>query len=159
VSLPFARRGLTLESCSAFFLPRLLGLARATHLAATGGAYAAADPLVRGLFSALLPTPAETLAHAVGLASEVAENTSLTSTKLMRDLLVYGPATPEEAHRLESRVFLGVVGSRDNLEGVKSFVEKRRPEFGGRFDREVVPVWPWWGEEGRAREGGGGPKL
>ncbi|KAK4238048.1 3-hydroxypropionyl-coenzyme A dehydratase [Achaetomium macrosporum] len=144
VSLPFARRGLTLESCSAFFLPRLLGLARATHLATTGATYAASDPLVSGLFSALLPTPQETVAHAVQLATDIAENTSLTSTKLMRDLLLYCPDTPEETHKLDSRVFISMVGSRDNSEGIESFMKKKKPGFGGSFDREAVPFWPWW---------------
>jgi enoyl-CoA hydratase/carnithine racemase len=154
VAFPFARRGLTLESASAFFLPRLIGLSRATHLATTGGAYAASDPLVSSLFSALLPTPAETVAYAVKLATDVAENTSLTSTKMMRDMMVYCPATPDETHVLDSRVFLSVVGTGDNVEGIKSFMEKRRAQFAGRLETEAVPFWPWWtAEEAAAKEG------
>jgi enoyl-CoA hydratase/carnithine racemase len=153
VALPFARRGLTLESVSAFFLPRLVGLGRATHLATTGTAYPASDPLVSPLFSKLLATPEETVAAAVGIAMDVAENTSLTSTKLMRDMMVYCPATPEETHVLDSRVFLSLAGARDNVEGINSFMEKRRAQFGGRFEREAVPFWPWWaGQEAATGE-------
>ncbi len=145
VALPFARRGLTLESCSAFFLPRLIGLAKAMHLATTGAAYPASDPLVSSMFTKLLPTPQETVAYAIELASDIAENTSLTSTKLMRDLLLYSPDTPEETHKLDSRVFISTVGSADNIEGIKSFMKKKKPQFSGSFDRESLPFWPWWG--------------
>ena len=142
--MPFARRGLSMESCSAFYLPRLLGLSNAMHLTTTGATYSASDPLVSPLFSKLLPTPEETVAHAVELAVDIADNTSLASTKLMRDMMVYGPPTPEAAHVLDSRVFISMVGSPDNMEGVKSFMEKRRPEFAGGIDQANFPFWPWW---------------
>ena len=151
VTLPFARRGITLESCSAFFLPRLLGMAKAMHLATTGATYLASDPLVNPLFSQLLPTPQATVDYAVKLATDIAENTSTTSTKLIRDLLLYSPDTPEETHLLESRVFLSVVGSKDNVEGVESFMEKRKPVFSGSFNRESMPFWPWWGSRGNGK--------
>ncbi len=151
VTLPFARRGVTLESCSTFFLPRLLGLANAMHIATTGATYLASDPLVSPLFSKLLPTPQATVDYALELATDIAENTSPTSTKLMRDMLVYSPHTPEETHRLESKLFLSVVGSQDNLEGVKSFMERRKPAFRGTFDREAVPIWPWWEPRGSGK--------
>lgn len=144
VALPFARLGLTLESCSAFFLPRLIGLAKATHIITTGATYVASDPLVSSLFSKLLPTPHETVAYAIELASEIAENTSLTSTKIMRDLLLYSPNTPEKTHVLDSKAFISVVGSKDNVTGIKSFMRKKKPNFSGAFDRESVPFWPWW---------------
>lgn len=144
LALPFARLGLTLESCSAFFLPRLIGLAKATHISTTGATYVASDPLVSSLFSKLLPTPQETVAYAVELAAEIAENTSLTSTKLMRDLLLYSPNTPEETHVLDSKAFISVVGSKDNVAGIKGVMKKKKPEFSGAFDRESVPFWPWW---------------
>ncbi|EWZ00119.1 hypothetical protein FOYG_00015 [Fusarium oxysporum NRRL 32931] len=115
VALPFARLGLSLESCSAYFLPRLVGLAKAMHIVTTGETYFASDPLVSPLFSKLLPTPEETVAYAVELASNIGENTSLTSTKLMRDMLLYNSETPEEMHKLDSKVFISLVGSQDNV--------------------------------------------
>lgn len=144
LSLPFARLGLTLESCSAFFLPRLVGLAKATHISTTGATYVASDPLVSSLFSKLLPTPQETVVYAIELAAEIAENTSLTSTKLIRDLLLYSPNTPEETHVLDSKAFISVVGSKDNIAGIKGVLKKKKPEFSGAFDQESIPFWPWW---------------
>ncbi|TQN69900.1 Enoyl-CoA hydratase ACTT3 [Colletotrichum shisoi] len=99
--LPFSRRGIVLESCSAFFLPRLIGLSRGSHIVvATGDVYAVTDPL-----------------------------TSLVSTKLMRDMLLRFPASPEGAHVLDSRIFLQLAGTADNVEGLASFLEKRAPNF------------------------------
>ncbi|KAK5246691.1 hypothetical protein LTR20_007374 [Exophiala xenobiotica] len=146
VAVPFARRGLTMESCSAFYLPRLIGLSNTLHLTTTGSTFLASDPLVAGLFSKLLPTPEATISHAIELAQDIAANTSPVSTKLMRDLIVHGPATPEAAHILDSRVFISVVGSQDNVEGMKSFLEKRKPQFNGTLTTKDFPFWPWWGD-------------
>ncbi|KAK2678665.1 hypothetical protein RAB80_007405 [Fusarium oxysporum f. sp. vasinfectum] len=154
VALPFARLGLSLESCSAYFLPRLVGLAKAMHIVTTGETYVASDPLVSPLFSKLLPTPEETVAYAVELASNIGEDTSLTSTKLMRDMLLYNSETPEEMHKLDSKVFISLVGSQDNVAGIKGITKKQHPDFSGTFDRNAVPFWPWWGcRKGRAFEG------
>ncbi|KAK7402622.1 hypothetical protein QQX98_011634 [Neonectria punicea] len=144
VGVPFSRRGLTLESCSAFFLPRLVGLSNAMHLATTGDTYVASDPLVSGLFSKLLPSPQEMIAYAINLAIDIAEKTSIVSTKLMRDMLLYCPSTPEETHILDSRIFLSTIGTKDNVEGIESFMQKRKPEFSGTVDAREFPFWPWW---------------
>ncbi|PNP61424.1 hypothetical protein FNYG_13819 [Fusarium nygamai] len=147
VTLPFARLGLSLESCSAYFLPRLIGLAKAMHIATTGDAYLASNPIVSPLFSKLLSTPQETLTYAIELASRIAESTSLTSTKLMRDMLVYNLKTPNEMRKLDSQVFISLIGSKDNMAGIKAITKKQYPEFSGTFDRKAVPFWPWWGAD------------
>ncbi|KAI1408928.1 ClpP/crotonase [Hypoxylon sp. FL1857] len=146
VGVPFSRRGLTMESCSAFYLPRLIGLSKALHITTTGATYSASDPLVSDLYSKLLPTPEKTVEYAVELAADIAENTSLVSTKLMRDMMVYCPPTPEAAHVLDSRAFISVVGSPDNVEGIKSFMEKRKPQFKGVINPGDFPFWPWWNQ-------------
>jgi enoyl-CoA hydratase/carnithine racemase len=117
------------------------------HIVTTGETYVASDPLVSPLFSKLLPTPEETVAYAVELASNIGEGTSLTSTKLMRDMLLYNSETPEEMHKLDSKVFISLVGSQDNVAGIKGITKKQHPDFSGTFDRNAVPFWPWWDAE------------
>lgn len=133
-----------MESVSAFYLSKLIGLSKANHIVTTGSAYTASDPLVSGLFSKLLPTPEETVRYAIELATDIAENTSIMSTKLMRDMMLYCPETPEETHDLDSKVFITSFGSKDNVEGLTSFMEKRKAEFSGGFDRSAFPFYPWW---------------
>lgn len=157
LAIPFSRRGIVLESCSAFFLPRLIGLSKAMHIATTGATYLASDPLVSDLFSKLLPTPEETVRYALEIAEDIAANTSAVSTKLNRDMLVYCPDTPEETHLLDSNLFLHTVGSKDNVEGVKSFMEKRKAKFTGQLKQSDFPAWPWWNNE--EVEGGTKPRL
>ena len=144
IGFVFARRGIIMEACSSYFLPRLIGLSRAMHLITTGSIYPANHPLLLNLFSEVLPSPEATLARAFQLADEVANNTSTVSTKLMRDLMYRGPDSAEGAHLLDSRVIFGLFGNKDNDEGVKSFKEKRPPNFRGKMPDDAPNVYPWW---------------
>lgn len=146
IGFVFARRGIIMEACSHYFLPKLIGLSRALHLTTTGSVYPAEHPLMRELFSEILPTPEATLARALELADEIAKNTSTVSTKLMRDMMYRGPASAEEAHLLDSRIIHGLFGSKDNTEGVKSFFEKRPPNFTGTMTQDAPEAWPWWSQ-------------
>ncbi|KAI9375095.1 ClpP/crotonase-like domain-containing protein [Aspergillus egyptiacus] len=144
VGFVFARRGLTMEACSAWFLPRLIGLSKAMHLVATGSVYSASDGLLQGLFSEILPTPEATLQRALEIAGDIAQNTSVVSTKLMRDMMCRTPESPEEMHLLDSRVINSRYGSHDNLEGVRSFFEKRAPNFSDTMRDHKPDFYPWW---------------
>ena len=144
IGFVFSRRGIVMEACSSYFLPRLIGFSRALHLVTTGAVYPATDSLLRNLFSELLPTPEATMARALALAEEIAARTSGVSTKLMRDMMWRGPDNVGGAHLLESRVLAGLSDSEDNTEGVRSFFEKRVPNLQGRIPKDAPVVYPWW---------------
>lgn len=158
VGFVFARRGLVMEACSSFFLPRLLGTSRAVHLVTTGAVYPAADPLLAGLFSAVVSDGRQVLPAALGLAEEVVRNCSAVSATVMRDMIYRGPGTPEEAHLLESKVLYDLFAGKDFVEGVKSFLDKREPKLEGALPRDAPSVWPWWKDALKHDSCGGGEK-
>jgi len=51
IGFVFARRGVVLEACSSWFLPRIVGMAKATELAYTGRIFRAAEEKNSGLFN------------------------------------------------------------------------------------------------------------
>lgn len=144
IGFVFARRGIVMEGCSSYFLPRLVGVSRTIHLTTTGSIYPANHHLLQGLFSEILSSPEETLQRALEIADDVARNTSSISTKLMRDMVYRGPATAEEAHLLESKILAEIAGNLDQREGRDSFLEKRPAEFKGSISKNAPPSWPWW---------------
>jgi len=99
-----------LEACSTYFLPRLIGFSRATHLATLGSVVSAESKLLEGLFSEILPA-IDVVPKALQLASEFAKDTSVVSTFLIRQLMHRNPGTPEGAHLLESRVIYETLSS------------------------------------------------
>lgn len=133
-----------MEACSSYFLPRLVGHSRALHLVTTGNTYAADHKLFEPLFTEICQTPEATLARAVELAEDLATNTSTVSTKLMRDLIYRCPPTVEETHLLDSRMIYGLYGRKDNLEGVKAFLQKRPANFTGQVPQDGPETYPWW---------------
>lgn len=111
IGFVFARRGLVMEACSSYFLPRLIGLARAIHLVTTGATYRADDPLFGGLFSEFADKPEDVLPKALGIAEEIVNNTSTVSTYLMKEMMYRDTGSPEAQHLLDSKIIYELFGS------------------------------------------------
>ena len=147
VGFVFARRGIVPEACSSWFLPRLVGMAKATELVYTGRVFRAREQADSGLFNYVLPAE-EVLPKAMELAREIADNTSAMSVTLSKRLLQRGlsEADPRATHLQDSRVFLWAGRSADAAEGIQSFLEKRAPEFKLSPTKDLPDFYPWWVE-------------
>jgi enoyl-CoA hydratase/carnithine racemase len=126
----FNRRGLVPESCSSWFLPRLVPMQAALEWVLTGRVFGAEEALQHGLVRSLHPA-GEVLDVAIGLAREISDNAAPVSAALARQMMwrMLGADHPMVAHEIETHA-LNVRGvSRDAIEGISSFIEKRSPAF------------------------------
>jgi enoyl-CoA hydratase/carnithine racemase len=126
----FTRRGLVPEAGSAWFLPRLVGLARALKWCMTGALVPAAEALEAGLVSELVPADAVE-ARARELALEIAANCSPVALALTRQMLwtFSGQDSPAGALAVDARLNIQLGAMGDVHEGVAAFLEKRAPHF------------------------------
>ncbi|MEC7952911.1 MAG: crotonase/enoyl-CoA hydratase family protein [Pseudomonadota bacterium] len=145
----FARRGITPEACSSWFLPRLVGMQTALEWCMTGRIFDAGEARDRGLVRSVHPQ-GELMDAAVGLAREIADNTSAVSVAMTRAMLWRLSATdhPMVAHRIDSRSIYRLGKSEDSKEGVRSFLEKRPPAYPDTVSKNMPDFYPWWDEPG-----------
>jgi enoyl-CoA hydratase/carnithine racemase len=143
----FARRGITPEAASSWFLPRLVGMQTALEWCYTGRVFPAQEALDRGLVRSL-HEPADLLPAARALALEIADNTAPVSIALTRQMLWRGAGFdhPMEAHKADSRAIMSRGASGDAKEGVTSFLEKRAPSYPNKVSTDVPDIWPEWKE-------------
>jgi enoyl-CoA hydratase/carnithine racemase len=143
----FARRGITPEAASSWFLPRLVGMQTALEWCMTGRVFGADEALARGLVRSL-HAPEELLPAARALAREIADNTAPVSVALTRQMLwrLSAAAHPMEAHRIDSRAIQSRGLSADVREGVGAFLEKRKAVFPDRVSADMPAFFPWWDE-------------
>ncbi|MGV9723496.1 crotonase/enoyl-CoA hydratase family protein [Nocardia beijingensis] len=142
IGFVFNRRGIVPESCSSWFLPRLVPMQTALEWVYSGRLVDAGEALDAGLFSALYP--ADTLLdEARALARRVTEHSAPVSVALSRQMLWrnLGADHPMIAHRIESRGIYHRGASADAREGVTAFLEKRPARFPDSVDRDLPDIF------------------
>jgi 2-(1,2-epoxy-1,2-dihydrophenyl)acetyl-CoA isomerase len=127
----FCRLGLIPDTGGTYFLPRLVGTARAMGMALLGDRVSAERAAAWGLVWQCVDD-AELMAAADKLATHfaTAPTRGLARTK---QALYASPANTLEAQLDLERDFMRELGASDDYrEGVAAFMEKRPPKFGGR---------------------------
>ncbi len=128
--LAFGRIGLVPDSGASWFLPRLVGAARAAELALVGDPVTAEDALRIGLVSRVVPGD-RLLDEARAMADQVAANAPLAAT-LTKRLLADAWSVDLDAALDAEAAAQGTAGATaDHAEGLAAFREKRPPRFTG----------------------------
>ena len=145
--LVFTRRGVVMEACSSWFLPRLVGISQAMDWVMSGRVFPAEEALKGGLVSQVVE-PEELLPTARAIGREIAENTSAVSVALCRHMMwkMLGADHPMEAHKIDSRGIRSMGQLPDAYEGVQSFLEKRPGNYTMKPSRDMPNFFPWWEE-------------
>ena len=140
----FTRRGLVPEAGSAWFLPRLVGLATSLKWCMTGALVPAAEALAAGLVSEVVPSD-QVEARARELALEIAASCSPVALALTRRMLWTFSAQqgPEGALSVDAALNIALGAKGDVHEGVAAFLEKRSPQFPLSVSADL-PDTPWY---------------
>ncbi|MGW1738650.1 crotonase/enoyl-CoA hydratase family protein [Nocardia sp. NPDC001965] len=142
IGFVFNRRGIVPESCSSWFLPRLVSVQKALDWVYSGRIVDAAEAHEAGLFYGLYQ--ADTLLdETYALARRITEHSAPVSVALSRQMLWRGLGAdhPMVAHRVESRRILSRGASADAREGVSSFLEKRPARYPDSVARDLPEIF------------------
>ena len=127
----FNKIGLAPDGGGTWFLPRLVGLARAKELIFTGDVFDAAEAARIGLVNCVVPA-AELRAVTRALAEKIASGPP--AVQRMAKHMLNRAATSDLAAALDLEAYsqgLAIAGE-DHQEGLAAFFDKRAPKFTGR---------------------------
>ncbi|MGH7669523.1 MAG: enoyl-CoA hydratase-related protein [Gemmatimonadaceae bacterium] len=127
----FAKIGLIPDTGGTFFLPRLVGLHRATAMMMLGEKITAARARELGIVHEVVPhsvLPETAFAMARSLASQATRGFGLTKRALNRSL----GADLDSQLEFEEELQREAGKTRDYQEGVRAFLDKRKPNFTGQ---------------------------
>lgn len=129
--LAFSRVGLIPDSGVNYFLPRLIGYARAYEMAITADKLAAATALEWGMVNRVVPHE-QLMETAVSIAAKLASGPTVAFGLTKRAMLQsWGQSLTES---LETEAYLQEIAGRthDSAEGIHAFLEKRPSQFTGQ---------------------------
>jgi enoyl-CoA hydratase/carnithine racemase len=140
----FARRGMSPDAASSWFLPRVVGISRALEWMISGRMFDASEALDAGYLRSIHP-PDELLPAASELARALVSESAPVSVAITRQLLwrMLGAEHPMVAHQFESRAILSRAEAADAQEGVAAFMDKRPSQFPLTVSGDMPDGFPW----------------
>lgn len=131
LGLPEVRLAVTPSTGGTQRLPRIVGIARAKELLLTGRIVTAAEAERIGLVNEVVPAGLA-VARARAIGEEIAERGPLAvrAVKALVDGALDRPIA--DGHAAEVETSVRIFATDDLLEGARSFIEKRPPEYNGR---------------------------
>jgi enoyl-CoA hydratase/carnithine racemase len=143
IGFVFEKIGITPEACSSWFLPRIVGISQALEWVYTGDIFDA-DTAKESGFVRSVHAPEDLLEAAYKLARIISKK-SQVSIALARQMMLRLSAlpNPRDAHNIDSLAIF-YTSQLDGKEGVKSFLEKREPEFASKSSTDMPNFYPWW---------------
>lgn len=129
--LAFSRIGLIPDSGTNWFLPRLIGHARAYEMAITADRVPADKALAWGMVNKVVPADQLTEITAAW-ARRLADGPTLAFGLTKRAMNRAWDMTLDEALEYEAHLQEVAGRSQDNQEGIAAFIEKRDAKFSGR---------------------------
>jgi 2-(1,2-epoxy-1,2-dihydrophenyl)acetyl-CoA isomerase len=127
----FSKIGLVPDTGGTFFLPRLVGMARATALMMLADKVTAQDAVTIGLILRVVEA-GKLLDEATALARDLATRPTRGLGLIKRALNASATNGLDEQLALEAQLQAEAGSTADYREGVKAFLEKRAPVFVGR---------------------------
>jgi enoyl-CoA hydratase/carnithine racemase len=126
--LPFVSLGLVPEGASSYLLQQVIGSQRAAELFYTAEWIDAGQAVQLGMAAGVFPD-AQLLEATLAVAREIAQHpvSSLQATK--RTLLRAHRDGIRAAFEAEDEGMSAQAGSPENIEAIKAFIEKRKPDF------------------------------
>ena len=126
----FAKMGIIPESGGTWYLPRLLGWAKACEISMLGDTLSGEQSMEYGLVNRCVPAE-ELESLAQDWADRIGNNAPLAITEMKR-LFRHGLTQDFESHSHHVLMsLLNLTKSNDFKEGIASFVDRRPPEFKG----------------------------
>jgi enoyl-CoA hydratase len=111
-------------------MPRAVGVRRAKEVILSGQPFSAADAFAWGLANRVMPGPA-LMPEAIAAASRIAANAPIAVRQAKRAIDKATDLDRSNGYSFEIEAYNRTVGTNDRIEGIKSFNEKRRPDFKG----------------------------
>ncbi len=131
-TMAYTKIGVSPDGSSSFFLPRLVGMAKAKEMILLNPVYTAEEARSHGLVTEVVADDA-LMARARELAKQLASGPTAAYGEVKRLLADTFSNTVETQMELETRAIAGLACySLDAKEGFKAFSEKRKPVFVGK---------------------------
>lgn len=130
-TMAYTAIGLSPDGAATYTLPRLVGTRRAQELMLLNRRLSAEEALQWGLVTKVVADD-QLLAEAQALAKKLAAGPTkaFATVKMLLNASVHN--TPEHQMALEGKNLSALSASRDGREGIRAFIEKRKPVFTGK---------------------------